>query len=107
MTALDVEELVADLLEIAADVKVANYIRRCARSSADALTSLQARVERLEGAHATMRPRVFPDGNMWCALYGDNLQDGVAGFGETPAKACADFDKNWAHQTLRAKGSTP
>jgi len=21
---------------------------------------------------------------MWCALYGDNLQDGVVGFGESP-----------------------
>lgn len=23
-----------------------------------------------------LRPRVFLDGNMWCALYGDNIQDG-------------------------------
>ena len=32
---------------------------------------------------------------MWCALYGDNLQDGVAGFGRSPEEAMADFDKNW------------
>lgn len=45
-----------------------------------------------------MRPRIFIDGNMWCALYGDNLQDGVAGFGKTPEHACADFDHNWRSQ---------
>jgi len=41
------------------------------------------------------RPKLSIDGNMWCALYGDNLQDGVAGFGESPSKAMEDFDKNW------------
>lgn len=30
-----------------------------------------------------------------CALYGDNLQDGVAGFGDSPALAMSDFDKSW------------
>lgn len=45
--------------------------------------------------HVLMRPRVFPDGDMWCALYGDNLQEGVAGFGKTPQEACAAFDKAW------------
>ena len=45
--------------------------------------------------HVLMRPAIYPDGNMWCALYGANLQEGVAGFGETPEAACADFDKNW------------
>jgi len=41
------------------------------------------------------RPKLYPDGNQWCALYGDNLQAGVAGFGDTPAKAMSDFDTNW------------
>ena len=27
------------------------------------------------------RPRIFIDGNHWCALYGEDLQNGVAGFG--------------------------
>lgn len=52
--------------------------------------------------HTRMRPAIFPDGNMWCALYGDDLQNGVAGFGKTPYEACADFDKNWNTQQLRA-----
>lgn len=46
------------------------------------------------------RPAISLDGNMWCALYGDNLQDGVAGFGRSPAEAMADFDKNWSSQDV-------
>lgn len=42
-----------------------------------------------------LKPILKIDGDMWCALYGDNLQDGVAGFGETPAKAFVDFDINF------------
>jgi hypothetical protein len=49
------------------------------------------------------RPSIEPDGNQWCALYGSNLQDGVAGFGDTPAQAMADFDKNWREQKLVAR----
>ena len=41
------------------------------------------------------KPTLSKDGNMWCALYGNNLQDGVAGFGESPEKAYFDFDKSW------------
>lgn len=41
------------------------------------------------------RPAIFLDGNEWCALYGANLQDGVAGFGESPYKAMQEFDAAW------------
>jgi len=41
------------------------------------------------------RPALFPDGDQWCALYGDDLQAGVAGFGDTPARAMDDFDTQW------------
>lgn len=41
------------------------------------------------------RPSVQKDGNQWIALYGENLQEGVAGCGDTPALAMEDFDKNW------------
>ena len=43
-----------------------------------------------------MRPKISKDGNQWCALYGDNLQDGVAGFGNTPSAAMRDFDNAWS-----------
>jgi hypothetical protein len=44
------------------------------------------------------RPRLSIDGNQWCALYGEDLQNGVAGFGKSPALAYADFDKAWAEK---------
>lgn len=48
-----------------------------------------------------LRPSLSIDGNKWCALYGDNLQDGVAGFGDSPSAAFSDFDKKWV-QRLKA-----
>ena len=44
---------------------------------------------------AIHKPSIFIDGNRWCALYGPNLQEGVAGFGETPLEACRAFDREW------------
>jgi hypothetical protein len=55
-------------------------------------------------AAVVMRPRVFQDGDHWCALYGDDLQNGVAGFGKSPAEAMRDFDARW-HQKLDGKVS--
>ena len=46
-------------------------------------------------------PRLFVDGNKYCALFGDNLQDGCGGFGNTPDEAMRDFDKNWETQTIK------
>lgn len=43
----------------------------------------------------TLRPRMFRDGDKWCALYGDDLQAGVAGFGDSPEQAAMDFDTAW------------
>lgn len=51
-----------------------------------------------------LRPRVFPDGDQWCALYGENLQEGVAGFGDTPAHAAADFDIQWLNAKAGPNG---
>ncbi len=42
-----------------------------------------------------LKPSMKPDGNQWCALYGENLQEGVAGFGDTPEKAAVQFDLEW------------
>ena len=49
------------------------------------------------------RPALAVDGDQWFALYGSNIQDGVAGFGESPALAMSDFDANWLAK-LQAKG---
>lgn len=42
-----------------------------------------------------LRPRIFPDGDQWCALLGENLMEGVAGFGATPELAASAFDDAW------------
>lgn len=42
-----------------------------------------------------LKPNISIDGNKWCALYGENIQDGVSGFGDTPDLAARDFDINW------------
>lgn len=47
---------------------------------------------------AVYRPRLFLDGDQYCALYGEDLMNGCAGFGETADKAMWDFDKNWQQQ---------
>ena len=44
---------------------------------------------------AQLRPRLFRDGNHWCVLYGDNIQVGVAGFGDTPQHAIWHWNKQW------------
>lgn len=45
-----------------------------------------------------LRPRLFIDGNQWCALLGENVQDGVAGFGDSPELAGWDFDKRFCEK---------
>ncbi len=44
---------------------------------------------------AVFRPALTMDGNQWCALYGANLHDGIAGFGDTPDAAMRAFDQAW------------
>lgn len=44
---------------------------------------------------ATLKPELKKDGNQWCVLYGDDLQSGIAGFGDTPYLAILDWNKEW------------
>lgn len=59
-------------------------------------------------SHELLRPfmllktTIFIDGNRWCVLYGDNLQDGVGGFGISPDEASRDFDRAW-YSELKAR----
>jgi hypothetical protein len=85
------------------EANVASYVERAA------ITMTEEAV-RAADAHAApsavYRPALSIDGNQWCALYGANLQDGVAGFGDSPAEAMRDFDKNWGEK-LSAKTTSP
>lgn len=51
------------------------------------------------------KPPLSIDGNQWCALYGDDLQSGVAGFGSSPHEAMLDFDKEWYRKLLKKEKS--
>jgi hypothetical protein len=49
------------------------------------------------------KPTLSADGTEWCALLGEDLVQGVAGFGKTPAEAMAAFDLAfWKGQTPAA-----
>lgn len=52
--------------------------------------------EELTRPSVLFKPKIYMDGNSWCALYGDNLQDGVCAFGRTPDEAMRNFDTEWA-----------
>lgn len=56
---------------------------------------------------AMLRPRVFLDGNKWCVLYGENLMDGVCGFGETPELAVTDFNSAWSRRPVTLATQEP
>lgn len=40
---------------------------------------------------AAFKPKIYKDGNKWCCLYGENIQEGVAGFGVNPMNAVYNF----------------
>lgn len=77
------------------DANLSHYVERAANA-------IQCAAAEYERPSVLFRPRLSIDGNQWCALYGDNLQDGVAGFGDSPANAMWDFDRNWS-KCLAAK----
>ena len=43
---------------------------------------------------AALGIKPFKDGDQWCFLYGNNIQEGVCGFGETIFRAAWDFYTN-------------
>jgi len=44
---------------------------------------------------AMLKPSLNKDGNQWCVLYGEDLQVGIAGFGDSPHLAIMDFNSQW------------
>ncbi len=51
--------------------------------------------EELTRPSIIFRPKVFQDGNKFCCLYGDDLMQGIAAFGDSPDEACREFDRIW------------
>ena len=85
----DIGAAVSDAIR---EANLSHYIERAALSVIDEVGAV-ARAHSVPSA--VYRPALSIDGNQWCALYGANLQDGVTGFGDSPAAAMADFDVAW------------
>lgn len=60
-------------------------------------------LEEHERPCVVFRPRLFLDGDSYCALLGDDIMVGCAGFGRTVDEAMRDFDKNF----YNSKAPTP
>lgn len=56
---------------------------------------IEEMVSNMDLPSVRFRPRLNRDGNKWIAVYGDNLQTGVVGVGESPSEAMFHFDKEW------------
>ena len=63
--------------------------------SAAIMQEAQIAYGRMAEPSAIYKPSLHIDGNQWVALYGEDLQNGVAGFGDSPDLAMDDFNKNW------------
>lgn len=74
---------------------VENALRNVDEYALNAFRQIPYAFEKYERPSAIYRPNLSMDGIMWCALYGENLQEGCSGFGESPDLAMHDFDKNW------------
>lgn len=51
---------------------------------------------------AMLKPKVGIDGNQYFVLYGEDLQSGIAGFGDTLYLAILDFNKSF-HKPIENK----
>lgn len=54
---------------------------------------------------SALKPRIFIDGDQWCVLYGEDIQGGVCGFGDTPMKAVWNFNEAWHKPIARQENS--
>lgn len=43
--------------------------------------------------------KLYIDGDLWCALIGDNIHSGLVGWGDSPVKALQDLTFVWEDST--------
>lgn len=66
--------------------------------------SIQQAAQCYTAPHVIYTPKLYRDGNQWCALFGDELQSGVCGFGDSPHAAMMAFDKAWYEPIPKMQG---
>ena len=42
-----------------------------------------------------LKPKFYKDGNQWCVLLGENIMEGIVGFGDSLYLAILDFNKSF------------
>lgn len=47
-----------------------------------------------------LKPKISIDGNRYCILYGEDLQSGICGFGDTLMLAIYDFNKSFYKKAI-------
>jgi hypothetical protein len=79
------------------DYEAANVRLSAAQHQQEAALSklAQAQEQREHALFVALKPTILQDGNQWCVLYGEDLQVGIAGFGDSPHLAVLDFNTNW------------
>ena len=56
-------------------------------------------VEQLEyNLFSIIKPKLYKDGDSWCCLFGDDINVGICGFGDTPYLAILDWNRAWNNQ---------
>ncbi len=80
-----------------AEIQIDGIARACSHdfNFQFAMGELKRAAEIAVEPFTTYKPKIFIDGDKWCALYGEDLQNGVSGFGDSPNEAVCDFNKNW------------
>lgn len=67
-------------------------------------SELYSAVEREEvNLFVTLKPKFYIDGNQWCVLLGENIQEGICGFGGSLKKAIWEFSKAVDAELLEVK----
>ncbi|TXH09867.1 MAG: hypothetical protein E6R04_06920 [Spirochaetes bacterium] len=52
-------------------------------------------IAEMQSPSVVYKPVLSRDGDKWVALYGEDLQVGVVGIGDSPALAMYDFNRAW------------
>jgi hypothetical protein len=80
---------------IGRNTDISQFVARLVEGQYIVRHQFEQTAEAMRRPFVLLRPKIYPDGDKWCALYGDDIITGVAGFGATPEEAAAAFDVAW------------
>ena len=86
---------------------IRGYLQQAAEIECNAANYREEAARQSTRPFMLLRPKIYPDGNKWCVLYGEDIQSGVAAFGDTPALASVQFDIEWLNARASAHHKEP